>query len=160
MGRRVAATAPTNATPVDLEPTGTVIAEGTVPGRAVSWKAPAVTRAGKVISWDTGSNANLNRKVRSYKSFVCWVQLVQLHLKTISRRRRPYGGPVELWATFYLRPMSNDRQSPDLCNAVKAFEDAMQGIVIINDSQVMRHRTDRVMSAQQAERVEFRVIAL
>lgn len=156
MARRATRTAE----PVDLEPTGTVIAEGVVPGRAVSWKAPATSRAGRTIMRDTGDNQSLNRKVRSYKSFVCWVQFVQLHLRAINRRRHPYGGAVELRATFYFRPMSNDRQVPDLCNAVKAFEDAMQGVVIKNDNQVMRHRTERVMSAQEPERVEFQVIAL
>lgn len=42
----------------------------------------------------------------------------------------------------------------------KCFEDAAQGIILKNDGQVRRHRTDLVLTAQEAERVEFAFLAL
>jgi Holliday junction resolvase RusA-like endonuclease len=72
-------------------------------------------------------------------------------------RRRPYGGPVRLEVTYYLRPRPGG--VPDTSNLTKAFEDALQGAVIRNDTQVVGHCTRRVVTAQEPERVVYRVIA-
>jgi Holliday junction resolvase RusA-like endonuclease len=149
MGRRAAATAPTNATPIDLEPTGTVIAEGTVVGRACPWTAPHLGRNGGCIP------------SRGYKRYQQWQMLVK-HTTSAQKPRRkawPYGGPVELRLRFVLCKRGG-RSNPDTTNLIKSTEDSMQGVLFVNDSQVQRIHAERVFCSQTPERVEYQVIAL
>jgi Holliday junction resolvase RusA-like endonuclease len=131
--------------PVELVPPGVVVAEGTIPGRAVPWKAPNFGRGGGAI------------RSRDYCRFEAWQQEVHLRATQQRSRRRPYGGPVRLEATYYLRPRPGS--VPDVCNLTKAFEDALEGAVYRNDTQVVGHCTRRVVTAQEPERVVYRVIA-
>lgn len=125
---------------------GRVICEGTVPGRAVPWKSPTVGKNGGVVHG------------RDYKRYKAWQAHVALHARIAMGRHKPYGGPVSIDATYYLRP--NGRTAPDTVNMHKAFVDALQGIVIANDVMEMRVQAEKVMTSTEPERVEFRVIAL
>jgi Holliday junction resolvase RusA-like endonuclease len=132
--------------PVELVPHGAVVAEGVIPGRATPWKAPTIGRNGGAV------------RSRGYCQYKAWQKTVNVLAGVQRLRRRPYGGPVRLEATFYLRPHPNGAV-PDVCNLAKAFEDALQGVAYRNDSQVSGHCTHRVITATEPERVEYRVIA-
>jgi Holliday junction resolvase RusA-like endonuclease len=129
----------------DHEPAGTLIASGVVPGRAVSWKAPGVARNGGFYGG------------RDYKRFKEWKQTVQVLSRLACRRKGLYRGPVEVLATFYLRPGGN---VPDTSNLFKAFEDGLQDAVIHNDRQVAVTRGVRVLTSTEPERVEWEVRAI
>lgn len=135
--------------PIELDPPGTVIAEGRVDGRAVPWQAPTVGRNGGCVP------------TRSYKRYQQWQALVR-HLAAIQRPRRkrwPYRGEVELRLVFYLNRRGG-RSNPDLSNVVKAFEDSLQGAVFDNDTQVCKIKAERVYTSMEPERVEYAVVAL
>ena len=140
---------PPAAEAIDPEPPGTVIAEGFVPGRPVPWVAPKVGRNGGCVP------------TRSYKRYQDW-QLLVRHTAAVQRPRRkhwPFGGRVELRMRFVLRPRGG-RGNPDTSNIVKSTEDAIQGVLIVNDSQVDRIRVERVFSGTEPEGVSYQVIAL
>ena len=129
----------------DLEPAGTVICEGVIPGRAVAWKAPTIGRNGGCVP------------NRSYKAYKAWQDVVRLHAEqAMGRRKRTYQGPVSLCFWFYLAPKGS---VPDTSNLVKSTEDSLQGVVVVNDRQVKRIAAERILTAQEPERVEFRVVA-
>lgn len=131
--------------PIELVAPGVVVAEGTIPGRAIPWKSPTIGRNGGAM------------RSRGYGAYKAWQSLVNALAAPQRRSRRPYGGPVRLEATYYLAPRPGI--PPDTSNLTKAFEDALQGSVYRNDSQVVGHCTRRVVSAQEAERVVYRVVA-
>lgn len=110
------------------------------------WKAPHTTRTGGTYP------------TRDYKRYKAWQESVATQARRLMRRRRPYGGPVELAVVFYLCPRPG--KYPDRSNLLKAFEDALEGVVYENDNQVSDGPTRRVISGQERARVEFRVIAL
>lgn len=145
MARRATATRE----PIDLEPSGTVLADGTVPGRAVPWKSPTVASTGGIVH------------DRGYKAYQAWQEAVKLHARIQRPRRRswPYHGDCELRVTFYLRPRGG-RSDPDCSNLVKAFEDALQGEIYGNDTQIHRIRAERIFTSESPERVEYAVLAL
>jgi Holliday junction resolvase RusA-like endonuclease len=132
--------------PVELAEAGAVVAGGTIPGRAVPWKAPTIGRNGGAI------------RSRGYSAYKAWQSAVNALAGPQRRSRRPYGGPVRLEVTYYLAPRPGC--PPDTSNLTKAFEDALQGVAIRNDTQVVGHCTRRVVTAREAERVEYRVIAV
>lgn len=125
---------------------GSVICHGTILGRAVPWKAPTVSRAGGVVHG------------RDYKRFVAWQAEVRRQAAPLMGRRRPYGGPVALEMTFYLNPRGGT--PPDPTNLQKSTEDAMQGILFVNDRQVQEVTSRRVVDRSQEQRVEFVVRAI
>lgn len=127
------------------EPSGTVIASGVVPGRAIPWKAPKTNRQGRTI------------RDRGYKTFETWKQVVQLSAIPQRRRKKLYSGPVELITLFYLH--NRPGASPDLTNMIKAFEDALQDVIYRNDRQVVAHQSEKILSSTEAERVEWEVRA-
>lgn len=130
----------------DLEPGPRLICKGVVPGRAIPWKSPTITRTG-------GS-----RPGRGYKAYKGWQDVVRHHARTDMGRRRPYGGPVDLACTFYIRPIPG-MKTPDRTNLLKAFEDALEGVCYRNDTQVEGGPTRRVISAEEVQRVEYEVWA-
>lgn len=134
------------AEPVELAAPGTVVAEGSIRGRAVPWKAPTLGRNGGAV------------RTRGYVQYKTWQEAVGLVAATQRRLRRPYGGAVRLEVTYYLAPRPGSL--PDTSNLTKAFEDALQGVVIRNDTQVVGHCTRRVVSSQEPERVVYRVVAV
>ena len=56
----------------------------------------------------------------------------------------PLTGPVSLRFAFYLPERTGREQEPDLRNLAKAAEDALQGIVIENDRQVVHSEDTKV----------------
>ena len=132
----------------DFAASGTVLAEGEIPGRAVPWKAPKVTRYGGIV------------QTREYKRYRAWQDEVHLRAAThrCGRRRWPYCGPVSLSLRFYLR--RDGRGNPDTSNLVKSFEDALQGAIYANDSQVYRVTAERIFTSTEPERVEYHVAAI
>jgi Holliday junction resolvase RusA-like endonuclease len=134
------------AAPVELAEAGTVIAEGVVPGRAIPWKSPRIGRNGGTVP------------TRDYSRYQAWQVEIQAAALLARSRRCPYGGAVHLIAEYYLRP--NGRTVPDLDNLDKAFSDAIQGVLIINDVQVCSKSSRRVLTATEPERVEWRIVAV
>ena len=133
---------------VELVEPETVICEGEIFGRAVPWKAPSL-----------GRNGGVNYSGRDYQAFTAWKESIKRQAAVLMRRTRPYGGPVRLYATFYLAP-TPEPHIPDRTNLLKAFEDGLQGVVYPNDRWVCGGPGDRVISATERERVEFRVVAV
>jgi Holliday junction resolvase RusA-like endonuclease len=131
--------------PIELAEAGAVVAAGTVPGRAVPWKAPTIGRNGGAV------------RSRGYCQYKAWQSLVNALAAVQRPRRRPYGGPVVLEVVYYLRPRPGG--VPDTSNLTKAFEDALQGAAYHDDRQVVGHCTRRIITATEPERVEYRVIA-
>jgi Holliday junction resolvase RusA-like endonuclease len=141
-----------------IEPSGVVLARGVVEGKAVSWKAPPIIRErsatghkGKrrVAHWD-----------RDYKRFTGWIAEVKLQAEPCTiGRRGVYGGPVKLRVVFYVH-CQREQWEPDTTNLVKAFEDALQGVVYANDRQVKETHARKITDKSEAERVEFEVTAL
>ena len=76
------------------------------------------------------------RKVQQRASMRAWQDKI-MHASGIAMRegRTPIAhGPVEVWIDFVFK---RGGQIPDRINLAKSTEDAMQGIVYINDNQVI-----------------------
>jgi Holliday junction resolvase RusA-like endonuclease len=132
--------------PPDMErrPHGSIIASGCVVGRAVPWKAPDIGANGGAIP------------TPDYNRFRDWKDTVRAFAKVEMIGRRPYGHPVRLELTFYIRPGGN---SPDLTNCVKAFEDGLQKAIFANDRQVKGQSSEIIETEDEPERVEYVVTA-
>ena len=109
-------------------------------GKPEPWAAPTVTRRKGAFS---------SPKVKA------WQREVQWRLKQEWKHGAPYPGAVALELKFYREPpMSWSKEKkrdalqhrlapttkPDLTNYEKALEDALQGIVLVGDQQVV-HKT-------------------
>jgi hypothetical protein len=68
-----------------------------------------------------------------------WRIHVQAAARLAMAGRLPHIGPYEFRAKFLLTPAAS---MPDICNIVKSSEDALEGIVYINDKMCRRHRTE------------------
>jgi Holliday junction resolvase RusA-like endonuclease len=111
---------------VELLPPGTVLMRCEVPEHAISWKAPTVGRYGAYKS----------------KRLKAWQEIVGIFARLNRRIGHPYTGPVEVrvMARFARGPMG------DSTNIIKAIEDALQGIVFVNDRQVIRNSCERILA--------------
>lgn len=123
----------------EIEPPGELIVEFVVEGRPTPWKAPTVTKAGLTFK---------------DKTLVKWQSLVAATGKLAMGSRYPYPGPVELRLHFELTRRAGS--VPDLSNLTKAFEDSLQGAVIVNDRCVFRIRAERTMGEHDRATVEVR----
>jgi Holliday junction resolvase RusA-like endonuclease len=74
------------------------------------------------------------RKPRALKEWQEHIALIALYAMGAAGRHTPYAGPVRFRAEFTVRARG---KIGDLTNLQKACEDAVQGIVIVNDSQVV-----------------------
>lgn len=121
-------------------PAGTVLLRCEIPARAVPWKAPTVGRHGAF------KDKRLKR----------WQETVALYIAVEKRIRQPYEGPIEVYvdARFSRHPMG------DACNILKAVEDAMEGIVYINDRQVVKNGCERSLTGIDQVTIEVRAIDL
>lgn len=128
-----------------IRPSGSLIFEGVVLGRPVPWKAPKVDRKGRTIP------------TADYKRFTAWKEGVRAQVYCDAAGMAVYAGEVAVLATFYLR--AKPGRPPDTTNLFKAFEDGLQGVVFLNDSQVVQTTVSRVIDPAEVERVEFRVEA-
>jgi Holliday junction resolvase RusA-like endonuclease len=123
-----------------VRPPGSILCAGTISGRAAPWKAPHVGRNGGTIP-TPGS-----------KRCEAWQQVVAMEARKHMGPVRPYGFPVDLDVAFYIQPAP---QQPDRTNLLKAFEDGLQGVVFVNDRQVLGGHTNLWINADEPERVEF-----
>lgn len=105
-----------------MEP-GTLIFSLSLPFRAVPWKASTVGRHGTYKP----------KRLRQ------WQATVAQYARIKWGNQEPYDGPVTIRCQFeFLKgPL------PDATNLLKAAEDSLEGIVIINDRQVVRNIVDR-----------------
>jgi len=94
-----------------------------VPGRAVPWSAPVVSRNGTFSG----------TKQKNWK-------LVAQSFYRDTWKGEPSTVPIHLRITIYFRKYGH---IPDCTNCGKLIEDALQGIVINNDRQVERIETRR-----------------
>lgn len=133
-----------------------------VPGRAVPWKAPRVVRRGAtVVGVKPAATAS-------------WQAVVRLAAAEAAAGSEPMTGAVRLWlyvASDIPRSWSKKKRAdalegrlrptsrPDLTNVLKAVEDACNGVLYLDDSQVVEHRTCRMYTAG-APSVTIRVEAL
>lgn len=110
--------------PVALLAPGTLLLSIRWGGRAIPWKAPTVTRHGATFKDGT---------------LVAWQQEVALRAMAARKISKPYEGPVEvkMVARFAKGPIG------DACNLLKAAEDSLQGVVFVNDRQVVVNSCDR-----------------
>lgn len=126
-----------------VEP-GAMICSGTVPGRAVPWKSPTLSRTGGVA------------RTRDYLNYESWKATVAGAARLAMGRKRPYGGPVRLEVAFYLQHRGS---TPDTSNLVKGFEDSLQAIVYQDDCQVVAIQSERILTSTEEQRVEWAVHA-
>ena len=133
------------AEPPTLAEPGTVIVEGVVMGRAVSWKSPNI------------GGGNVRRRL-VYKTYRQWKELVAATMKPLMQGARPYAGPVVVEFVFYLIP--NPGHTPDTDNLGKSTQDSLNRVVFIDDTQVCESHLKRIISATERERAELRVTAL
>ena len=124
---------------------GVVIVEGVVLGRATPWKAPLA------------GGGNVKRRIQ-YKRYADWKRHVAASVRLCMGGRKPYQGEVAIDLKFYLEP--RPCRPPDWDNATNAFQDGMNMIAFIDDTLVCRASVERIVSATEPERVEFRVTAL
>ena len=124
---------------------GTVIVEGVVMGRAVSWKSPNI------------GGGNVKRRL-VYKTYRQWKELVAFTVRPMMHGVRPYPGPVMVEFTFYLTP--NPGHTPDVDNLGKSTQDSLNRVVFIDDTQVCESHLRRVITSTEPERVEIRVTAM
>lgn len=113
------------------EPTPRMMAGSTVcytvaPGRPVPWKVPHVGKFGC-------------KPTKGRHDMAAWQQVVAARARLAMAGRKPYSGPVRLSVTFNLVRRPGRQSNPDLTNLVKALEDAIQDVVIVNDQQVSEH---------------------
>jgi Holliday junction resolvase RusA-like endonuclease len=118
--------------------------------RPIPWKATVVgtqhTRTGKRY-----------RFVTKDPTLVAWQEVVALHARLAMAGRRPYEGAVELRMDFTLRPIKG-RMTPDTCNLTKSTEDALQGIVIADDRQVVSLVAARWEGREEGAVIEVRAL--
>ena len=133
---------------------GSIVCEGVIEGRAVPWKEPVAV--GKKAFHAVVHNGS--RRSRDYLRYVGWKAEVGRQARPLMGRRLPYGGRVSLGVVFYIHPGRG--KPPDRSNLLKAFEDALEGIVYRNDTQIDGGHTARVIDRQERQRVEFTVRAL
>jgi Holliday junction resolvase RusA-like endonuclease len=115
-----------------------------VPGRPAPWSVPVVFR---------------NGGCRKDARLVSWQRTVALYARLAMAGREPYAGPVELRVTFTVaKPSGRAKREIDLTNALKGFEDPLQGIVIVNDRQVCRQVAERVRGEPEGAAVEVRAL--
>lgn len=126
----------TSEPPAKLLPPGTLLMRCEIPGRAIPWKAPTVGQYG------TYKNRRLG----------AWQEIVGLFAGLNRRIGRPYAGPVEvaMTARFARGPIG------DACNLLKAVEDAMEGIIYINDKQVVRNGCGRSLAGYDLVTIEVK----
>jgi Holliday junction resolvase RusA-like endonuclease len=86
------------------------------------------------------------RKPRALGVWQNVVGLIALYAMGAAGRRTPYAGAVRLSAEFTVRPRG---RPGDLTNLQKGCEDALQGIVIVNDTQVVGWSSTRRIGADE-----------
>lgn len=99
-----------------------LIAGFVVEGRAVPWKV-AIHRGGYATN----------------PKMVAWKDKVEHAARKAMGTRLPYAGRFEIRAAFFLKRFG---VMPDDLNLMKSTEDALQGIVIVNDNKSRRKRID------------------
>lgn len=118
-----------------------VIAIFAVDGRASPWRAPTIA----------GNGGRFKGKPE-----LEWTSNVAQSARTAMKGRSPYDGPVELHLIFYITQVGR-RTLPDLTNIIKSTEDALQGIVIVNDRQVCRTIAQRIVGDVNETRIQVEV---
>ncbi len=99
-----------------MEP-GSLIFSLSLPLRAVPWQASNVTKHGTYKP----------KRLRQ------WQATIAQYARLKWGNREPYSGPVEIWCRFEFAKGPR----PDADNCSKAIIDSIQGIVIVNDRQVI-----------------------
>lgn len=109
-----------------------------VPGRAVPWKAATVARR--------------RRKVVAFKdaSLKSWQEYVNLLARMAMAGRPPSTARIGLELVIV---MEDRGSSFDITNALKAFEDALNGVCFEDDQQVDFQVTRRVWGSPEGVRV-------
>ena len=107
---------------------------------------------------------NKHSPARQWKSDIRWTVKQQMKDKAL------IGGPVQLLCTFYMprtKELSKDKHSagriphvvkPDLENMVKLLQDALTGVVIVDDKQICVLGAAKYYHAKEAgPRVEITI---
>jgi Holliday junction resolvase RusA-like endonuclease len=110
------------------------LVEFLVTGRPVPWSAPTVLKSGHAFKG---------------KRLVAWQGIVKDSAVVAMKGHEPYAGPVLISMRFFLKRSGNG-SLPDLSNLVKSTEDALQGVVIVNDRQVCRNIGGRYVAAENS----------
>jgi Holliday junction resolvase RusA-like endonuclease len=121
--------------PAAVEP---FVLEFHVAARPIPWKAATVLKAGGAFK---------------DKKLVAWQRAVATCGRMAMMGREPFAGPVEIDVTFHLSPSKNG-SVPDTTNLVKALEDSLQGVVIVNDRQVCNTMARRRKATIDVARVK------
>lgn len=115
-------------------PPGQLLVRVRVEGRPVPWKVARMMPNGgsikdpKLIAWQE----QIHREARwSLGSFT------------------PYGHPVRLEMSFTVKPPVGKAKPPDATNLGKAAEDALEGAIIINDTQVSKVCSERKFGTRE-----------
>jgi Holliday junction resolvase RusA-like endonuclease len=142
-------------------PFGPVIFQCMIETRAYPWKAPKVTRTGRVFK---------RSQPAAYNRWKSWCADITMAMMTLYRMEVGYclDSVVDLDTLFV---MDGRHPCGDATNLRKSFEDILQGIVYVNDRQVQGGELRRVFLGDPiigregdrwdgAERIHFRVTSL
>ena len=102
----------------------------TVPGRPVPWQRAGYNRKTRTFFPPPKTDA--------YKQRVRWAAVMALHR---AGHRRDAWKPLETPVRITLEVFFPDRRRRDLDNVQKAIGDALQGVLFVDDSQVVEWRT-------------------
>lgn len=102
------------------------LADFRVDGRAVPWKAPIVAR---------GRGGVKPKVVTGWQDHVFTVASANRKLNGV------WGGHVEIWFKYYIHHMPSN---PDVTNLQKAAEDALEGAIFTNDTNVVSVSSERI----------------
>lgn len=123
-----------------------------VPGRPVPWKAA-----------ETGRGVGSKGPFRTWKDPA--LEKWQAHVAKCADEARLIASPSVFWLkialSFVLTPRSLKNpmwQKPDIGNLEKAVEDALQGIVYVNDGQILQRPHSEVKLCRDPARQGVRVV--
>jgi Holliday junction resolvase RusA-like endonuclease len=102
---------------------------------------------GRAVPW------SVSRRGTKDKALIAWQEAIHYEAKkAYGIAKPPYSGPVGISLWFYIRPPDHRLlQTGDTTNYCKAFEDAMQKAVYVNDSQVFATLPQRIIVAPHDE---------
>ena len=121
-----------------LQPAGTLLVIFTATGRPAPWSVPPKIR-------------------RKNPKLTAWQQIIRQAASRASLLDGLYPGPVALRCEFHISPRyaSSDKGMPDLTNLIKGCEDALNGVLIVDDGQVIETSGAKVVGADNFVRVEL-----
>ncbi len=124
----------------------------TIPGEPVTQGSmAAVLRRGKPVAIHSKRRSRIGRDRESIES---WPRACEVSRAERDARIPPIDGPVEVVATFALPRVKQPRcaypdTKPDLDKLCRALGDALEGVVVLQDSRIVRWSAAKVWTDEE-----------